>query len=72
MSPGRRMRYLCPHARECCTATKLTSASIKRPHQKRGIEKAERPQSTYWCVWFLKNCDYEFLLYSKIGKFMDW
>lgn len=30
---------LCPHARECCTATKLTSASIKRPHRKRGQKK---------------------------------
>lgn len=34
-------------------------------------EKAERPQSTYWSIWFLKNRDYKFLLYSKIGKLVE-
>lgn len=52
-------------------SNKINKCKHQRPHQKRGIEKAERPQSTYWSIWFLKNCDYKFLLYSKIGKLVE-
>lgn len=52
-------------------SNKINKCKHQKATSETGTEKAERPQSTYWCIWFLKNCNYEFLLYSKIGKFVD-
>lgn len=49
-------------------SNKINKCKHQKATSETGTEKAERPQSTYWCIWFLKNCNYEFLLYNKIGN----